>query len=76
VQGPGFGVSGGSTKLDEGCHLVRMSVRMEALGYTPAAVALMCQDKAVEAAMRTAGTPCPVPATAPASSAYRFPESM
>lgn len=76
VQGAGFGVSAGSSRLDDGCHLVRMSVRMEALGFTPAAVAIMCRDPIVAESMQVAGTPCPAPAAAPAAPGYRFPESM
>jgi hypothetical protein len=61
VMGGGFTV--GSTKVDEGCTIRLLSRQLFAFGYKEAALALMCQDGHVAAAMETAGMPCPgVPA--------------
>lgn len=58
VQAVGFGVSVGSTWVDENCKRLKNSRELRLMGYGEAALALMCQDPAVALAMRTAGTPC------------------
>lgn len=58
-QGMTFGISIGSTWEDDGCTRRSNAATLFSLGQTPAAVALMCQDKAVAKAMEAAGTPCP-----------------
>jgi hypothetical protein len=62
VQAVGFGVSVGSTWVDENCKRLKNSRELRSMGYSEAAVALLCQDPAVASAMRTAGTPCAVAA--------------
>lgn len=59
VQGASFGVSVGSTWSDVDCNRRYNAMMLSNLGKDPAAIALMCQDPAVEVAMRTAGMPCP-----------------
>lgn len=58
-QGVTVGVSFGTTWTDAECNRRYNSIRMQELGQTKAAVALMCQDADVAAAMKIAGTPCP-----------------
>jgi hypothetical protein len=58
AQGPGFGVSVGSTWTDKGCDRRYNAQTLVQLGAAKAALALMCQDESVRAAMATAGTPC------------------
>lgn len=59
AQGMTFGVSVASTWKDEGCERRYNSIRLQELGNQKAAMALMCQDPAVRAAMEDVGTPCP-----------------
>lgn len=61
IQGPGFGVSAGSTRMDEDCNRRYNSQWLKGLGYPGAATALMCQDADVNKAMEVAGTPCKKP---------------
>lgn len=49
----------GATKVDEGCTIRLLSRQLFAFGLHKAAVALMCQDERVAAAMEVAGSPCP-----------------
>lgn len=58
-QGVTIGLSMGTTWTDAECNRRYNSIRMQELGQTKAAVALMCQDADVAAAMKIAGTPCP-----------------
>lgn len=58
-QGVTIGLSMGTTWTDAECNRRYNSIRMQELGQTKAAVALMCQDSDVRAAMEAAGTPCP-----------------
>lgn len=58
AQGVGFGVSIGSTWNDAGCDRRYNAQALAAVGMRQAAVALLCQDPNIKAAMETAGTPC------------------
>jgi hypothetical protein len=64
----GGGITFGATKVDDGCTIRLLARQLYAFGLHNAAVALMCQDRRVAAAMDVAGSPCPVP---PAGSAGR-----
>ena len=55
----GGGFTFGSTKVDEGCTIRLLARQLYAFGFQKAAVALMCQDERVAAAMSAAGSPCP-----------------
>ena len=57
----GGGVTFGTTKVDDGCTIRLLSRQLFAFGFQKAAVALMCQDVRVAAAMEAAGTFCPPP---------------
>ena len=54
-----FGISGGRTVTDENCERLKLSKYIYDMGMKVAAVAILCQDKRVFAAMEMAGTPCP-----------------
>ncbi len=58
-QGFTFGLSIGTTWTDSNCQRLKNSRQLQALGYQRAAVALVCVDDDVRAAMLAAGTPCP-----------------
>lgn len=60
VQTFNFGISGGGTYTDENCQRIKNSRHLKDLGMSVAAIALMCQDPDVFAAMHAAGTFCPV----------------
>lgn len=62
AQGVGFGLSVGSTWIDENCKRLKNSRELRSMGYSEAALALLCQDPAVASAMKTAGTECKIPA--------------
>jgi outer membrane protein OmpA-like peptidoglycan-associated protein len=55
----GFGVSLATTWEDRSCRRLKNARQLAALGYRSAAVALLCLDDEVYAAMERAGTPCP-----------------
>lgn len=55
----GGGFTFGATKVDEGCTVRLLSRQLFAFGLKKAAVALMCQDDRVAAAMEVVGSPCP-----------------
>ena len=55
----GGGLTFGSTKVDEGCTIRLLARQLYAFGFQKAAVALMCQDEHVAAAMFATGSPCP-----------------
>jgi hypothetical protein len=55
----GGGFTFGSTTVDEGCTVRLLARQLYAFGFQKAAVALMCQDAHVAAAMYATGTPCP-----------------
>ena len=59
-QGIGFGLSIGTTWTDNNCQRLKNSRQLASLGFTRAAVALVCVDEDVQGAMEAAGTPCPV----------------
>jgi hypothetical protein len=54
----GGGFTFGSTRVDEGCTIRLLARQLYAFGFQKAAVALMCQDEHVAAAMQTVGSPC------------------
>ena len=58
AQGAGFGFSIASTWSDQGCDRRYNAQMLNQLGARDAAIALMCQDETVRAAMASAGTPC------------------
>jgi hypothetical protein len=55
----GGGVTFGSTKVDDGCTIRLLARQLFAFGFQNAAVALMCQDERVAAAMGAANSSCP-----------------
>jgi len=55
----GGGFTFGSTKVDEGCTIRLLARQLYAFGFQKAALALMCQDERVAAAMEAAGSSCP-----------------
>jgi hypothetical protein len=55
----GGGFTFGSTMVDEGCTIRLLARQLYAFGLQKAALALMCQDEHVVAAMYAAGSPCP-----------------
>jgi hypothetical protein len=55
----GGGFTFGATKVDQGCTIRLLSRQLYAFGLHKAALALMCQDERVAAAMEVAGSPCP-----------------
>lgn len=55
----GGGFTFGATKVDEGCTIRLFSRQLYAFGLHKAALALMCQDEHVAAAMEITGSPCP-----------------
>src|ERR1700691_3066540 len=55
----GGGFTFGSTRVDEGCTIGLLARQLFAFGLQKAALALMCEDRHVVAAMSAAGTPCP-----------------
>lgn len=60
VQAMGFGVSFATTWQDRSCRRLKNARALDALGYRPAAIQLLCQDTEVWRAMERAGTPCPL----------------
>jgi outer membrane protein OmpA-like peptidoglycan-associated protein len=58
LQLMGFGVSVARTRSDRSCRRLKNARHLNALGYRTAAIALLCQDDEVFAAMERAGTPC------------------
>jgi len=58
-QAVGFGLSVGSTWKDGDCVRRKDARELHNMGQKVAALALMCQNADVAAAMSTAGTPCP-----------------
>jgi hypothetical protein len=67
----GGGVTFGTTKVDEGCTIRLLARQLFAFGFQKAAVALMCQDGRVAAAMEAAGTFCPPPSSLSAHAEVR-----
>jgi hypothetical protein len=60
VQTQIFGISMGGTMRDMNCERIKLSKNLFDMGMKVAAVATLCQDERVFAAMLAAGTPCPV----------------
>ena len=58
-SGSGFGISFGSTWVDENCERRLDASKLAELGYADASVALMCGDTAVWDSMELTGHPCP-----------------
>lgn len=59
VNGPGFGVSLGSTWSDTNCKLLKNSRELWNMGMKAAAMALMCTDAANREALEITGFECP-----------------
>lgn len=59
VNGPGFGVSLGSTWSDANCKLLKNSRELWNMGMKAAAMALMCTDAANMEALEMTGFECP-----------------
>lgn len=59
AQGVSFGVSVGTTWTDEDCIRRKDARELFNMGMKSAALALMCENDKVAAAMKRAGTPCP-----------------
>jgi hypothetical protein len=55
----GTGLTFGGTTPDEGCSIRLAARQLNAFGHPRAALALMCQDLRVAAAMAAAGEECP-----------------
>jgi hypothetical protein len=60
VQTQILGISGGSTVRDMNCERIKIAKNLFDMGMKVAAVATLCQDERVFAAMNNAGTPCPI----------------
>lgn len=60
VQTQIFGFSMGGTMRDMNCERIKLAKNLFDMGMKVAAVATLCQDERVFAAMMAAGTPCPV----------------
>lgn len=58
-QGAPIGISFGKTYQDADCVRRKDARELHNMGHPGAAIALMCQNENVAAAMQTAGTPCP-----------------
>lgn len=59
MNGPGFGVSIGSTWSDANCKLLKNSRELWNMGMKAAAMALMCTDTANRDALEMTGFECP-----------------
>ena len=59
VNGPGFGLSIGSTWLDTNCKLLKNSRELWNMGMKAAAMALMCTDSSNRDALEITGYECP-----------------
>jgi hypothetical protein len=60
VQTQILGFSMGGTMRDMNCERIKLSKNLFDMGMKVAAVATLCQDERVFAAMMAAGTPCPI----------------
>ena len=67
----GGGFTFGTTTVDEGCSIRLLARQLYAFGFQRAAVALMCEDQHVVAAMSAAGSPCPPSLQAAATDSTR-----
>jgi hypothetical protein len=68
----GGGLTFGSTMVDSGCTIRLLSRQLFAFGFQKAALALMCQDQRVAAAMNAAGSTCPASAEVRVSESGSF----
>jgi hypothetical protein len=68
----GGGLTFGSTMVDSGCTIRLLARQLFAFGFQKAALALMCQDERVAAAMYAAGSPCPASAAVRVSDRVAF----
>ena len=59
IQTQIFGLAGGTAIRDLNCERMKLSTRLFRMGMKVGAVAMLCQDSRVFAAMENAGTPCP-----------------
>ena len=64
ANGPGFGVSIGSTWADNNCKMLKNSRELWNMGMKAAALALMCTDPANKDALELTGFVCPQTAKA------------
>jgi hypothetical protein len=55
------GVSAGKHHIDENCERIKLAKVLKDFGMSVAAVAILCQDERVFAAMMISNTPCPAP---------------
>jgi hypothetical protein len=55
-----LGIAIGGTMRDMNCERIKLSKNLYDMGMKVAAVATLCQDERVFAAMLAAGTPCPI----------------
>jgi hypothetical protein len=60
VQTQILGISMGGTMRDMNCERIKLAKNLYDMGMKVAAVATLCQDSRVFAAMVAAGTPCPI----------------
>ena len=60
VQTQILGISMGGTMRDMNCERIKLAKNLYDMGMKVAAVATLCQDERVFAAMIAAGTPCPI----------------
>lgn len=76
LQGPGFGVTLGSTVFDDNCDRRYDSQELRALGQADAALALMCQKASIAEAMKSSSKPCPTAkASAPVATSANYGDS-
>jgi hypothetical protein len=68
----GGGLTFGSTMVDSGCTIRLLARQLFAFGFQKAALALMCQDERVAAAMNAAGSSCPASAAVRVSDRVPF----
>jgi len=55
------GVSGGKHHIDQNCERIKLAKVLKDFSMSVAAVAILCQDERVFAAMMISNTPCPAP---------------
>jgi len=59
ASGLGFSIGAAISPLDKGCDRRQDAQWLWNMNQKAAAIALLCQDTSISAAMTTAGTPCP-----------------
>jgi hypothetical protein len=65
ASGLGFSIGAAISPLDKGCDRRQDAQWLWNMNQKAAAIALLCQDTSILAAMTTAGTPCPGAVSAP-----------